>query len=89
MNVQTDRDMFVSQDGPGYGFNQIDTTDSLGAINTSGSMTGNYLFTQRVLTNKAGVESLGKRQFDLVLGGLILLLASPVMLLTAALIWLS
>ncbi|MCG8015255.1 MAG: exopolysaccharide biosynthesis polyprenyl glycosylphosphotransferase [Candidatus Thiodiazotropha sp. 'RUGA'] len=89
MNVQTDRDMFVSQDGPGYGFNQIDTTDSLGAINASGSMTGNYLFSQSVLTSKAGVESLGKRQFDLVLGGLILLLASPVILLTGALIWLS
>ncbi|MES9999419.1 MAG: exopolysaccharide biosynthesis polyprenyl glycosylphosphotransferase [Candidatus Thiodiazotropha lotti] len=89
MNVQTDRDMFVSQDGPGYGFNQIDTTDSLGAINTSGSMTGKYLFSQLALTKTAGGESLGKRQFDLVLGTLILLLASPVMLLTALLIWLS
>ncbi|MCG7921325.1 MAG: hypothetical protein N0C81_02035 [Candidatus Thiodiazotropha lotti] len=60
MNVQTDRDMFVSQDGPGYGFNQIDTTDSLGAINTSGSMTGKYLFSQLALTKTAGGESLGK-----------------------------
>jgi exopolysaccharide biosynthesis polyprenyl glycosylphosphotransferase len=89
MNVQTDRDIFVTQDVSDYAIDQIDTTDSLGAINATGSMTGNYLFSQLVLTKKAGVEGFGKRQFDIVLGTLILLLTSPVILATAVLIWLS
>ncbi|MEJ2622715.1 MAG: exopolysaccharide biosynthesis polyprenyl glycosylphosphotransferase [Candidatus Thiodiazotropha sp.] len=89
MNVQTERDLFVNQDGPDYRIDQIDTTDSIGAINTSGSMIGGYMFSQLVLNKEPGAESFGKRQFDILLASLILLLASPVMLATATLIWLS
>ena len=89
MTVHTDREVFAHQDESGYGFDQIDTTGSLGVINPSSSMTGSFVFNQLLLSKSEGVDGFGKRQLDVVLGLLILLLASPIMLATMSLIWLS
>ncbi|MEJ2612270.1 MAG: exopolysaccharide biosynthesis polyprenyl glycosylphosphotransferase [Candidatus Thiodiazotropha sp.] len=89
MTVQTDSELFVHYDESRYGFDQIDTTDSLGAINPSSSRTGSHIFNHLALSRKEGVDASGKRQLDIVLGLLILLLASPIMLVTMMLIWLS
>jgi exopolysaccharide biosynthesis polyprenyl glycosylphosphotransferase len=89
MTVHTDHELFAHQNEADYGFDQIDTTDSLGAINPAGTLTGSFSFNYLALSKKEGVEGLGKRQLDIVLGLLILLFASPVMVLTISLIWLS
>ncbi|MES9832915.1 MAG: exopolysaccharide biosynthesis polyprenyl glycosylphosphotransferase [Candidatus Thiodiazotropha sp. LLP2] len=89
MTVHTDHEMFVNQNEPVYGFDQIDTTDSMGAINPTGTLTGSFAFNQLLLSRKKSVEGFGKRQLDVLFGLLILVLASPIILLTASLIWLS
>ncbi|MES9939282.1 MAG: exopolysaccharide biosynthesis polyprenyl glycosylphosphotransferase [Candidatus Thiodiazotropha sp. 6PLUC2] len=89
MTVHTDHEMFINQNESAYGFDQIDTTDSMGVINPTGTLTGAFAFNQLLLSRKERVEGLGKRQLDVVFGLLILVLASPIIVLTASLIWLS
>ncbi|MES9851898.1 MAG: exopolysaccharide biosynthesis polyprenyl glycosylphosphotransferase [Candidatus Thiodiazotropha sp. L084R] len=89
MTVHTDHEMFVNQNEPVYGFDQIDTTDSMGAISPTGTLTGSFAFNQLLLSRNKSVEGIGKRQLDVLFGLLILVLASPIILLTASLIWLS
>ncbi|MBT3046994.1 MAG: exopolysaccharide biosynthesis polyprenyl glycosylphosphotransferase [gamma proteobacterium symbiont of Ctena orbiculata] len=72
-----------------YHLDQISTTDSLGVINPTASIRGALVFNQLVVSRQSSHETFGKRQFDIIMGLLILLIASPVMLGTMALIWLS
>jgi exopolysaccharide biosynthesis polyprenyl glycosylphosphotransferase len=89
MTVHTDQELFAHQDEANYGFDQIDTTDSLGVINPLGTLTGSFSFNHLVLSKKEGAEGLGKRQLDILMSLLILFVASPIMVLTMSLIWLS
>jgi exopolysaccharide biosynthesis polyprenyl glycosylphosphotransferase len=72
-----------------YHLDQIDTTDSLGAINPLTSISGGLIFSQMVVSRQTSHEPFGKRQFDIFMSLLILVIMSPVMLTTMALIWLS
>ncbi|MCU7932241.1 MAG: exopolysaccharide biosynthesis polyprenyl glycosylphosphotransferase [Candidatus Thiodiazotropha sp. (ex Codakia rugifera)] len=72
-----------------YELNQIEAANSLGAINPLSSMNGSLLFSQLVLSKHGITEANGKRQLDVLVGLLILLLASPIMIITILLIWLS
>ncbi|MET0070756.1 MAG: sugar transferase [Candidatus Thiodiazotropha sp.] len=72
-----------------YHLDQISTTDSLGVINPTASIRGALVFNQLVVSKQSSHEIFGKRQFDIIMGLLVLLIASPVMLSTMALIWLS
>lgn len=72
-----------------YELDQIETANSLGAINPLSSMSGSLLFSQLVLSKKGITEANGKRQLDILAGLLILVMASPIMIITMLLIWLS
>ncbi|MES9992914.1 MAG: sugar transferase [Candidatus Thiodiazotropha sp.] len=72
-----------------YRLDQIDTTDSMGAINPAGSISGGLVFKQLVGSKQVAQGILGKRQFDIVMSLLLLVVASPIMLTTMALIWLG
>lgn len=89
MNVHSDQKLYISQAEEDYGFDQIDTTDSLGTISPSGTLTGAFGFSQLALSRSVGTEGFGKRLLDVGFGLLILVFASPIIVLTAALIWLS
>jgi exopolysaccharide biosynthesis polyprenyl glycosylphosphotransferase len=73
----------------GYPLDQINTTDSLGAINPSASIRDYLVFNKLVVSRQPAQEIFGKRQFDVILSLMILILMSPVMLTIMALIWLS
>ena len=89
MTVHTDRKLFRNRNDQDYGLDRIDTTDSMGAINPAITLTGAFNFNPYFLSRKERVEGLGRRQLDLVFSLLLLTLASPIMLITATLIWLS
>jgi exopolysaccharide biosynthesis polyprenyl glycosylphosphotransferase len=72
-----------------YQLDQIDTTDSLGALNPAVSIRDYLLFNHLVITKRDKHKVFGKRQFDVIMSLLLLVLMSPVMLTTIALIWLS
>jgi exopolysaccharide biosynthesis polyprenyl glycosylphosphotransferase len=73
----------------GYQLDHINTADSLGAINPEASIRDYLVFSQLLVSNRSSQEITGKRQFDIIMSLLILVLMSPVMLSTMALIWLS
>jgi exopolysaccharide biosynthesis polyprenyl glycosylphosphotransferase len=89
MTVHTDRELFGNRNDQAYDFDRIDTTDSTGAINPTITLTGSFNFNHHFLSRKEHVEGFGRRQLDVVFCLLMLMLVSPVMLLTASLIWLS
>ena len=68
---------------------QRDMPDTTGTLNTSNSMRGSFDLNHIVLKGIGFVEGGGKRQFDILMSLLILVLASPIMLATMLLIWLS
>ncbi|MEW8030560.1 MAG: exopolysaccharide biosynthesis polyprenyl glycosylphosphotransferase [Candidatus Thiodiazotropha sp.] len=72
-----------------YQLGQISTSDSLGVINPVASIRDYLVFNQLVVSRAATHRIFGKRQFDIVMSVLILVLMSPVMLSAMALIWLS
>ncbi|MET0062021.1 MAG: exopolysaccharide biosynthesis polyprenyl glycosylphosphotransferase [Candidatus Thiodiazotropha endolucinida] len=72
-----------------YQLDHISTNDSLGVINPLASIRDYLVFNQLVVSRAATHEIPGKRQFDIVMSVLILVLVSPVMLTTMTLIWLS
>jgi exopolysaccharide biosynthesis polyprenyl glycosylphosphotransferase len=72
-----------------YHLDQIDTTNSLGAINPSSSIRSGLLFNQLVLSKNTTHEAFGKRQFDIIMSLLILVILSPLMITMMVLIWLS
>ncbi|MBW9266446.1 MAG: exopolysaccharide biosynthesis polyprenyl glycosylphosphotransferase [Candidatus Thiodiazotropha sp. (ex. Lucinisca nassula)] len=72
-----------------YQLDHISTTDSLGVINPLASIRDYLVFNQLVVSRAATHEIPGKRQFDIVMSVLMLVLMSPVMLTTMTLIWLS
>ncbi|MEW8584923.1 MAG: hypothetical protein AB2531_04100, partial [Candidatus Thiodiazotropha sp.] len=63
-----------------YHLDQISTSDSLGVINPTESIRGALVFNQLVVSKQSSHEIFGKRQFDIIMSLLILLIASPVML---------
>ncbi|MEW8508672.1 MAG: sugar transferase [Candidatus Thiodiazotropha sp.] len=72
-----------------YQLGQINTTDSLAAINPGTSISGGLVFNRLVVSRQASHEIFGKRQFDILMSLLLLVAASPIMLTTMALIWLG
>jgi exopolysaccharide biosynthesis polyprenyl glycosylphosphotransferase len=72
-----------------YQLHQIDTAESLGAINPVSSIRDYLMFNHLVVSERSNHEISGKRVFDIVMSLLILILTSPIMLSTMALIWLS
>jgi exopolysaccharide biosynthesis polyprenyl glycosylphosphotransferase len=72
-----------------YQLGQINTTDSLGAINPAASIRDYLVFSKLVVSRRSTHEIFGKRQFDIIMSLLILIITSPLMLVTMVLIWLS
>jgi exopolysaccharide biosynthesis polyprenyl glycosylphosphotransferase len=72
-----------------YQLGHINTADSLGAINPLTSIRDYLVFNQLVVSKRSNHEVFGKRQFDIIMSLLILVLLSPIMFSTMALIWLS
>jgi exopolysaccharide biosynthesis polyprenyl glycosylphosphotransferase len=72
-----------------YQLDQLNTTDSLGAINLAASIRDYLVFSKLVVSERSTHEILGKRQFDIFMSLLILIITSPIMLATLVLIWLS
>lgn len=72
-----------------YQLDQINTTDSLGAINPTASIRDYLVFSKLVVSRGSTQDIFGKRQFDILFSLLILIITSPLMLTTMVLIWLS
>jgi exopolysaccharide biosynthesis polyprenyl glycosylphosphotransferase len=72
-----------------YHLDHINTADSLGVINPTTPVSDYLVFSQLLVSKRPSNEVFGKRLFDIVMSLLILVLMSPVMLSTMALIWLS
>jgi exopolysaccharide biosynthesis polyprenyl glycosylphosphotransferase len=72
-----------------YQLDHINTNDSLGVINPTASIRDYLVFSKLVVSMQSPHEIFGKRQFDIIMSLLILILMSPVMLTIMALIWLS
>ncbi len=90
MTVQHQRESVHHSNTDDYLFEQIDNTGSVGLLDTTLSLSRPQLF--RSLT-RAGEDSLlqgqAKRYLDIIVALVLLLIASPLMLSVAALIWLS
>jgi exopolysaccharide biosynthesis polyprenyl glycosylphosphotransferase len=72
-----------------YELDQINTANSLGVINPAASIRDYLVFSKLVVSRRSTHEIFGKRQFDIIMSLLILIITSPLMLAITVLIWLS
>jgi len=89
MTISTDHELMGRHFNAGCDLPKMDMFDSLSANYPSSSIRGYYNFNRFVLTGIAFFEGGGKRKFDILMSLLILVVTSPIMLVTMLIIWCS